>query len=341
MATFESTLTILDVGHGNSAVVIDTDGVVVIDTGLRGSLHRFLKQAGVDTVDVVLLSHADQDHIGGLVQLLAIQDITIKRVHVNADSVKESRLWSDLRYELDRAHNAGELTFETSLVSDNSGKFDQGDAHIEVLGPSRFLASGGPGSKDRDGRRITGNSISAVIRISIRGEPLAFLAGDLDSVGLDDLLRANDRPHARMLVFPHHGGKAGATDLAAFAARLCDAVQPESVVFSIGRGRFGNPLPEIVEVIRKKLPNAWIACTQLSEHCTKSLPAVPPSHLNDASAQGKELCQCCAGTITIDFGDPDSVSPSRKAHEAFVLESAPQALCMGGTQQRDSRSVSE
>ncbi len=40
----DRTLTILDVGHGNSAVLVDSEGVVVIDAGLKSSLLEYLTE---------------------------------------------------------------------------------------------------------------------------------------------------------------------------------------------------------------------------------------------------------------------------------------------------------
>ena len=63
-------LAILDVGHGNCAVLTDSKGIVVIDTGPGSALLEYLSEKNIKTIDVVLISHADQDHIGGLIQLL-------------------------------------------------------------------------------------------------------------------------------------------------------------------------------------------------------------------------------------------------------------------------------
>ena len=220
-------LAILDVGHGNCAVLIDTNGVVVIDTGPGSSLLEYLTERSVKIVDVILISHADQDHIGGLVQLLASKVFCIKRVLLNTDSEKDTAVWDDLLYELNRANNANELQFEISLTHNRSGEFDQGAVNIEILGPSKYLAGKGPGSKDKKGRKITTNSISAVIRLSKDKNPIALLPGDLDEVGLTDLIGSGVNLNAPLVVFPHHGGRAGSTNMAEFARKLCTQVSPK------------------------------------------------------------------------------------------------------------------
>jgi beta-lactamase superfamily II metal-dependent hydrolase len=71
-------LYILDVKHGNSTVLIDTKGIVVIDTGLRSDLLQFLVDNELTKIDVLILSHADKDHIGGAIGLLAANEFEIK-----------------------------------------------------------------------------------------------------------------------------------------------------------------------------------------------------------------------------------------------------------------------
>lgn len=323
----DRTLTILDVGHGNSAVLVDSEGVVVIDAGLKSSLLEYLTEQGITKIDVVLISHADEDHIGGLINLLSNR-FPIGCVRLNTDSLQTSDMWRKLLYELERASNAGTLDFNPSLTPDDSGKFDQGAVHIEILGPSSDLVEKGPGSKDDKGRRIGTNSISAIIRLSQKMKPIALLPGDLDEIGLDDLIEHNIDVSAPLLVFPHHGLKAGRTTaMDEFTHRLCEIVRPSNVIFSIGRGRKA-PMPEVVAAIREHVPDVRIACTQLSEHCAFSLPQEAPSHLNDVFSKGREHQKCCAGTMVIDLDNPEYILPIYDAHKAFIENTAPNALCL-------------
>ncbi|MFY9820530.1 MAG: MBL fold metallo-hydrolase [Thermoanaerobaculia bacterium] len=85
-------MTILDVGHGNCAILQDSNGVVVIDAGLGNSLEIYLREQGIRRIDVILISHADQDHLGGLISLLASQAVEIGRVRLNTDSLQGSSI---------------------------------------------------------------------------------------------------------------------------------------------------------------------------------------------------------------------------------------------------------
>lgn len=320
-------IAILDVGHGNCTVVIDRQCVIVVDSGPGSSLLEFLQEREITTIDVLLISHADEDHIAGLIQLLSSDNIRIDSIRLNTDSAKGSRIWSDLLYELDRSDRSGNLDFDTSLTRGDEDKIKRGEIQIEILGPSKYLAARGPGSTDRKGRKLTSNSVSVVTRLLKDGRPIALLPGDLDGVGLDNLHSSGVDATAPIVVFPHHGGRTGSADMAAFATKLCQITSPSMVIFSIGRGRHGTPRPEIVTAVREEISDVWIACTQLSEHCAAGLPSSSPKHLSNAFAQGSQGLKCCAGTILIDIDNINRVIPDRSDHQAFVINAAPTALC--------------
>jgi competence protein ComEC len=326
MAAPDRSLAILDVGHGNCAVLRDRRGVVVIDAGPGSGLLEFLTEHKITNVDVILLSHADKDHIGGVAQLLASKTVRIGRVCLNTDSAKGSDLWNDLLYELSQADNRKELKFDVSLARDDSGQFDQGEVHIEILGPSKYLAGRGAGSTDRQGRLLTSNSLSAVIRLTQNGKPIALLPGDVDEIGLDDLLGNAVEAKAPLLVYPHHGGRGGA-DHKVFIEKICQAFAPAMVVFSVARGRPKHPLPTVIKFLRQQLKSMRIVCTQLTEHCASRIPGTDPKHLANVFAQGRETRSCCGGTIVIALDDVDNLLPNGVLHRTFINSEAPTGLC--------------
>src|SRR5579884_2486781 len=62
-------LIVLDVGHGNCALVRDIHGTIIIDCPLGSTLMKTLRQLNIREIASVLLSHADEDHIGGVMNL--------------------------------------------------------------------------------------------------------------------------------------------------------------------------------------------------------------------------------------------------------------------------------
>jgi hypothetical protein len=159
-------------------------------------------------------------------------------------------------------------------------------------------------------------------------QPVAIFPGDLDEVGLDDLIRSGVNALAPTLIYPHHGGLSGSSNEALFVEKLCNLVRPTTVLFSIGRGRHGNPRSEVVEAVRRALPAARIACTQLSTQCATTLPTSDPSHLIRLFAMGRHLRNCCGGTIFISFDNiHPPLLPLLADHRQFIESHAPTALC--------------
>ena len=327
-------LCILDVGQGNCAVVIaEATEVVVIDVGRRSALLEFLNQRGIDKIKTVYLSHADEDHIGALVGLLAAGTVNVGRVMINSDSTKATRVWDDLVYELNSAHRAGTLDFKVGMVSGDGD--DLSGVEVRVLAPSHYLAGKGVGSVDRSGRKITSNSISAVIRVSVSGKHVAILPGDIDGIGLDDLLAEGADLNAPVVVYPHHGGRPGVAAVRPFVEKLLGAISPEVIVFSFGRRSYGAPNPETVRVLREVAPGARIVCTQLSEHCSGTVPAESPTHLNDAFALGRADRTCCGGTVVIPLDRLVDLEPRHASHTGFIHSNVETPLCLpdGGPEQ--------
>lgn len=318
-------LAVLDVGHGNAAVARHGNEAVVIDAGVGTSLLEYLSAEGIQHIHAVLISHADFDHLKGLLAVLEQPEISVGAVYLNSDAAKQSREWKALAFTLDQLRRDGEIAFHTSLVEDTS--IDAlPDVGIAVLAPCSALAALGPGSTDDENRRITTNTISAVVRVEL-GDCRVLLGADIDEVGLDHLVRTRsaDDLRANALVFPHHGGNVrsagGVTENESFADRLLGTVRPERVIFSIGRKQHQNPRPEMVGSVLRA--GATVMCTQMSRHCCGDV-MLPAEHLSPAFSAGRRLGASCAGSVVLT---PHGVTPDPAVHQTFVEINAPTALC--------------
>jgi hypothetical protein len=159
--------------------------------------------------------------------------------------------------------------------------------------------------------------------------PIALLTGDLDEVGLDNLINNNLTCTAPVLVFPHHGGKPGSGDMSTFTKKLVDLVRPETVIFSVRRGgQSNNPQPEIVRAVRENLRDVRVACTQLSKRCATNVPVNQPTHLAAKYAQGRQSNGCCGGTFVIKLSEAGRpFLPVMQEHAAFISANAENAMC--------------
>lgn len=327
------TLTILDVGHGSCVVLSSEEELALIDTGAGSTVLEHLRAIDRPIVNRVVLSHADQDHVGALVNLLADDLFTVREIWLNSDAFKGSALWASLIYELDVQDRAAKTNADFGIREGHS--FTTGPFNVDIIAPRLRLVGLGSGSRDPQGRRLESNSLSIVCRVSVDGQPLAIVPGDIDEVGLEHLLDQVPEPDLRapILVFPHHGGNVSRSSNAAsnrqFAVKFTELVRPTTVVFSIGRGRYGTPRAEIVNAVRSVVPNVNILCTELSRLC--AVDALRPgedTQILPMVARGRKSGACCAGTIVVDENEDGwQVRPDRQMHQAFISTHALTALC--------------
>ena len=298
--------------------------VSVIDGGRGDTLLRFLSARGISRVDTVIVSHVDADHFGGISLLLSDSEFQVGQVFVNPDS-RETALWRDFVSVMNYAKGRG-TEFKLELTSVNPGNLASNGIRLEVLAPSQELASRTSDGRAPDGRRLTPNAMSAVVRVWTDDSARLLIAGDIDQVGLESLIEGSADIKARVLVFPHHGGLPRMSDPAAFAKSLARAVGAQLVIFSIGRGKYGTPHPEVVAAVLGSTVGVHIACTQLSTHCATDIPAVD-SGLHTVMAKGAAERACCAGTLEVSLENDSAYAPTRKAHLEFIDQNAPAALC--------------
>jgi beta-lactamase superfamily II metal-dependent hydrolase len=322
-------LAILDVGHGNAAVLFNTRGVVVIDGGRNGVLIDFLRQQKVKTVHALLISHADADHISNASDVLLDDDIDVKAIYYNSDASQPSRAWEAFRKAIKEARRNKETHAESQLTTTQTGRLNYGAVKIEVLYPYPETAASGPGGSDEEGQPISSNSMSAVIRLSSDKGNLVMLPGDVEPGCLTAWEEEGQDPTASVLVYPHHGGNPGQHDRVQFAVDLVTAVKPKIVIFSIHRTQHGLPQPDVVAAVRSRVSGVRVVCTQLSAHCAASTPTTAPGHLGTYEANGRASNTCCAGTIIIDLsGDKPVLAPDTRSHRAFIRKLGRQPLCL-------------
>lgn len=151
---------ILDVGHGNAAVLFNTRGVVVVDGGRNGVLIDFLRQVKVKTVHALLISHADADHILNASDVLLDADINVEAVYYNSDASQTSRAWQAFRKAVKEARRHKNTHVEVQLTTSSTAKLRYGVVQVEVLYPNPETAGSGPGGSDEEGQPITSNSIA-------------------------------------------------------------------------------------------------------------------------------------------------------------------------------------
>jgi len=319
---------VLDVGHGNCGIAHDAEHAVVVDTPPTDTLLRTLAERGVRHVDSLLISHGDRDHVAGLPAVLASRELAVDAVYLNPDPTKplsrpQQRL---ITAALEDSVASGRTAVHLQLNTLFGDTLSCGDVRVDVLAPRWQEARGGVGGATAGGRRTTSNTLSAVVRVGVDGGLHVLFAGDLDEVGLADLLADGANLRAEVLIFPHHGGGTGSANPQAFARTVCQAVKPRTVVFSIGRRPYDHPDPEIVAAVQEELPTVHIACTQLSRHCARLVPNVPATHYATLPREGERTGPSCAGSLELPLTS-GATTPTADEHRRYVAAHVPTPMC--------------
>ncbi|WKZ83213.1 MAG: ComEC/Rec2 family competence protein [Acidimicrobiia bacterium] len=203
----------LDVGQGDAALLRGPSGeVVLIDGGPDGAVLRaHLRSAGVDHVDLLVVSHRHADHTTGLIGL----DVPIARMWHPPQLGEDSPL---------DAIVAERLLAGTVVEQPGPGTVARlGSFTLEVLGPLRRYESPNDGS--------------LVVRVMAAGVSVLF-AGDVEAVAQAEL-----RPvPSDVLKVPHQG--AATSDL-----NWLVACEPRLAVVSVGPNDFGHPSPAVIEAL--------------------------------------------------------------------------------------------
>lgn len=324
-------LIILDVGHGNCAIVRKNDEAIIIDAPSRPVVARILEELGIKSIFALLISHADADHLSGAIPILMNEDRPVKHVYINPDA-RNSEAWRQFRIAAGDARKKRDTEVHASLNIKEPHELCLADTFIRVLHPTPEMCLATNEGTHTDGVRLDANSMSAVILIEHAGERVCLLAADSGRHSLDSMLSEQVDISAKMLVFPHHGGNNGSLDNRKFAKDLVSSVQPKLVMFSLGRGMHGTPRPEIIAGTREanNPEPPYIACTQMSKNCANAVPRVNNRVINKYS-DGLRKDQCCAGTVVIPLRKDGVISmldELSRSHGKFVSDEVPQALCM-------------
>jgi competence protein ComEC len=232
----ELELTVIDVGQGDAlflafpdgkTMLMDGGGIPVFGRAQRSNLDigedvvaPYLWDRGIRRVDVVAISHAHEDHAGGMPALVA----DFRPSEVWTGVTPEDAVWRRVRQAADRVR--------TPIRPMRApGRFVFGGAEIEVLAPGTdYVAAETPKNND-----------SLVLRVSY-GNRSFLLMGDIEHPIERAILDAGEARRVDVLKVPHHGSRTSSTE------EFLEAAHPAFAVISVGfENSYGHPHPAVVD----------------------------------------------------------------------------------------------
>jgi len=215
----ETRVIFLDVGQGDAILISRGGNQILIDGGPRGSLLLSRLSRYVPfwdrTIETVVMTHPDADHIGGFPDLLDRYRVG-KVISTRAESPSETFRALDERIRNPESGIERIVATKGMTVSIPDG------GTLRILYPSDPLP-GGVGS----------NEGSVVSQFSFGGTDF-LLTGDLP----EEERYLSDIPKAEVLKLAHHGSKYSSSK------EFLSLVSPEETVVSVGTNRYGHPSEE-------------------------------------------------------------------------------------------------
>lgn len=233
--------TVLDVEQGLCVLARCADSTLLYDTGSSPYLETVLdamEEQGITTLDYLILSHMDEDHMGSAMDILEQKDV--KMVLLEQEGLKK---------ETECVQYLADLLQEGQYPLTDPGPgdtFPLGDAQITILAPAT------------NSEEQNNNSIIAKITY---GDTSVLLSGDSEQEETDALLESGQDIDSDVYVVSHHGSYNGTSQ------EYLDAITPEYAIISCGLGNdYGHPHPSTMSMLAGSVPYLYRTDLQGSIH---------------------------------------------------------------------------
>lgn len=225
----------VDVGQGDCTLIITPYGKRILIDGGEGNSNKYdygekvvfpyLLDRGIKRIDYMIASHADSDHIGGLIYVL--ENIKVENILIGIQPKNSNQL-----EKLMEIANNKNIKIET-LEKGNLKKLDR-SVELEVIWPD----------KNNLILENTLNNNSLVFKLKYNNFSILF-TGDIEEIAENEL--ASSELKATIVKIAHHGSKTSSTE------EFLNCVNPRIALIGVGKkNNFGHPSEKVVERIEKR-----------------------------------------------------------------------------------------
>lgn len=220
------TVAFLDVGQGDAIFIESPTGhQMLVDGGANNAVLRELGKVMPfydRSIDVVLATHADQDHIGGLVEVLKRFDVGL---FIRTNTTSTSAVYVELENLIKEKNIKEEIIMSPELLTLGGG------AQFDILFPTQNTAGWETNESSIVGKLVYGNN-SALLTGDSPQKIENYLVGKYGEFLRADILKAG-----------HHGSKTSNSEL------FVGTVSPAYTVISAGlNNRYGHPNQEALDI---------------------------------------------------------------------------------------------
>lgn len=223
----------LDVGQGDSTFITINGCNMLIDSGNDQDgyyIVQFLKAQNIDKIDYFILTHCDEDHIGGAYKIL--DELQIGTLYMPSKE-NDTQTYEILLEAIERNN----ININTNLKASKETQYAIGNANWKVL------------SVDAKNNL---NDSSIVIELAYGNTKYLFM-GDA-TTRVEEMVEWNE---VDVLKVAHHGSNSSTSK------QFLEKVKPKYAIISVGRDNSHN-LPDIDIVERLKNNNIKIYRTDES-----------------------------------------------------------------------------
>ena len=232
-------VTALDVGQGDSFLIEALGPVTVLVDG-GPNPDTLVLELGQrlppwqQTIDLVVLTHPDADHLSGLMGLLERYEVeNVIQCGVNC---------------VTSGNEADYRTWEALLGREGITPLEAQAGTRVTLGEDFAMRVLHPPLRPLVGTDAHANNNSVVLRL-VYGETSFLFTGDIEAFAEGYLLRQNAPLGSTVMTTPHHGSNSSSTP------EFIAAVDPGLVLISSGLdNRYGHPHPETLVTLSRHLP---------------------------------------------------------------------------------------